>query len=83
MKKLAILLTSLALFACKNDKTSDKQNKKEEVKVATEISKDETSEYPTQVFWGDTHLHTNLSMDAGLFGGDRLMRWIPLHVPGT
>jgi hypothetical protein len=24
--------------------------------------------YPTQVFWGDTHLHTSLSMDAGAFG---------------
>jgi hypothetical protein len=24
--------------------------------------------YPTRVFWGDTHLHTNLSMDAGAFG---------------
>jgi hypothetical protein len=24
--------------------------------------------YPTQVFWGDTHLHTNLSVDAGMFG---------------
>jgi len=24
--------------------------------------------YPDQVFWGDTHLHTGLSMDAGLFG---------------
>jgi hypothetical protein len=24
--------------------------------------------FPTQVFWGDTHLHTNLSMDAGAFG---------------
>ena len=23
---------------------------------------------PTQVFWGDTHLHTALSMDAGAFG---------------
>ena len=23
---------------------------------------------PTRVFWGDTHLHTGLSMDAGLFG---------------
>jgi hypothetical protein len=25
-------------------------------------------DFPTQVFWGDTHLHTNLSMDAGAFG---------------
>ncbi|MCL7972863.1 MAG: DUF3604 domain-containing protein [marine benthic group bacterium] len=24
--------------------------------------------FPTQVFWGDTHLHTNLSVDAGMFG---------------
>ena len=24
--------------------------------------------FPDQVFWGDTHLHTGLSVDAGLFG---------------
>ncbi len=24
--------------------------------------------FPSQVFWGDTHLHTGLSIDAGLFG---------------
>jgi hypothetical protein len=24
--------------------------------------------YPTQVYWGDTHLHTALSVDAGAFG---------------
>jgi len=24
--------------------------------------------FPGQVYWGDTHLHTGLSMDAGLFG---------------
>jgi len=24
--------------------------------------------FPTQVFWGDTHLHTGLSFDAGSFG---------------
>jgi len=23
---------------------------------------------PTQVYWGDTHLHTSVSMDAGAFG---------------
>ena len=24
--------------------------------------------FPTSVFWGDTHLHTDISMDAGAFG---------------
>ena len=24
--------------------------------------------FPTQVFWGDSHLHTGMSMDAGAFG---------------
>ena len=28
--------------------------------------------FPTQVLWGDTHLHTGMSMDAGAFGA-RLM----------
>ena len=26
------------------------------------------SGFPRQVYWGDSHLHTGLSMDAGLFG---------------
>ena len=25
-------------------------------------------DFPSQVFWGETHLHTGLSLDAGLFG---------------
>jgi hypothetical protein len=24
--------------------------------------------FPSNVYWGDTHLHTGLSLDAGLFG---------------
>jgi len=28
--------------------------------------------FPTEVFWGDTHVHTGMSMDAGAFGA-RLM----------
>ena len=24
--------------------------------------------FPTNVYWGDTHLHTGMSMDAGAFG---------------
>jgi len=26
------------------------------------------SGFPRQVYWGDSHLHTGLSTDAGLFG---------------
>lgn len=24
--------------------------------------------FPSNVYWGDTHLHTSLSLDAGMFG---------------
>ena len=24
--------------------------------------------FPNKIYWGDTHLHTGLSLDAGLFG---------------
>ncbi|MCW8873430.1 MAG: DUF3604 domain-containing protein [Xanthomonadales bacterium] len=30
--------------------------------------------FPTQVFWGDTHLHTGMSFDAGSFGARLLPR---------
>ena len=30
--------------------------------------------FPTQVYWGDTHLHTGMSMDAGAFGARLLPR---------
>ncbi len=29
-------------------------------------------DFPRQVFWGDTHVHSNLSMDANLFGNRKL-----------
>ena len=25
-------------------------------------------DFPSNIYWGDTHLHTGLSLDAGLFG---------------
>ena len=35
--------------------------------------------FPTRVFWGDTHLHTNLSLDAGLWRSARTGRGIPVR----
>jgi len=32
--------------------------------------------FPDRVFWGDTHLHTGLSVDAGLFGARLVCRWM-------
>jgi hypothetical protein len=43
----------------------DKENTKAEQK---EFSPYVNRGYPTQVYFGDTHLHTSLSMDAGTFG---------------
>ena len=39
--------------------------------------------FPTQVFWGDTHLHTGMSMDAGAFGARLLDRKTPTVLPGA
>src|SRR5690349_15210091 len=39
---------------------------------ATASSTPATSAYPTRVYFGDTHLHTALSLDAGA-GGTKLM----------
>ncbi|MDX2476256.1 MAG: DUF3604 domain-containing protein, partial [Gammaproteobacteria bacterium] len=33
-----------------------------------EFSPNVNRNYPTNVYFGDTHLHTRLSMDAGTFG---------------
>lgn len=57
---LASCSTALALAGC----TEADQSESSAKKVAN-------SEYPEQVYWGDTHLHTDNSIDAFGFG-DRL-----------
>jgi len=70
MRNFALLLVVFIVFlSCKNDTSEKKEVQSKE--SATEIKKDsetKSTSYPTRVYWGDTHLHTDLSMDAGAFG---------------
>ena len=69
MKKLIPLLVVLFAFVCcKNDKTKDDPYPDGENSSEKNTAESNDSSYPTDVFWGDTHLHTDLSMDAGAFG---------------
>ena len=61
---LAIAFASLALTATAQDQLPDK------AAVAAKVSKKEYSPYagrnfPTELLFGDTHLHTAISVDAG------------------
>ncbi len=68
MNKALLLLVVIFLINCGKDNKksiegvapSDMSNVKEENQMS--------SGYPKNVFWGDTHLHTSLSLDAGAFG---------------
>lgn len=65
MKYILLLASILCLTACEQkSKTAADQKTKNTAETITTSS----SKYPTHVFFGDTHLHTSLSMDAGAFG---------------
>ena len=66
MRQISFILVFLLFtFSCKKESsqelTSESNSENEQVTNASES-------HPTQVFFGDTHLHTDLSMDAGAFG---------------
>ena len=60
-----LLLTSTSLFA--QDPLPDKEGLKGAF-PARPYSPPAGRDFPMQVFWGDTHVHTAMSMDAGSFG---------------
>ncbi|MGI9530735.1 DUF3604 domain-containing protein [Lutimonas sp.] len=63
---LACTLFVLMLLSCnKESKKSEINNKDADPAQETEAV---NNGFPEQVFFGDTHLHTDLSMDAGAFG---------------
>ena len=68
MKKFILSVTAIALLvACSNKETNKEEDSKDEAKVEAKTPA-ESSGYATKVYFGDTHLHTELSMDAGAFG---------------
>ncbi|MBL4870332.1 MAG: DUF3604 domain-containing protein, partial [Robiginitomaculum sp.] len=78
MKKILCIGTCLiALTACSADKTEtsnaqigipDPAPTIAEINAGEHYSPPANAQYPTRVFWGDTHLHTELSQDAFMFG---------------
>jgi len=60
-----VLLSSATSTLATTSAMFDKEHARLEKK---EFSPYVNRAYPTQVFFGDTHLHTSLSMDAGTFG---------------
>ncbi len=72
-KKLILaLLVSLGLILASAVRAQDPMPSEEGLRNAFPAQKHYSPyagrNFPTQVFWGDTHVHTALSMDAGAFG---------------
>ena len=66
MRLLSLILAiTVFTFSCKNENSQDATSEKDSQNPKAETA---SESYPTQVFFGDTHLHTDLSMDAGAFG---------------
>ncbi len=63
---LAILL--LAGPALAQDPTPDEEGLEAAFPAVEHYSPYADRAFPTNVYWGDTHLHTGMSMDAGAFG---------------
>ncbi len=56
---------SIPLFACQNASPVNESPEAESELLSA-------SEYPDQVFWGDLHVHSNLSFDSNSFGNQNL-----------
>jgi hypothetical protein len=71
LRTLALGGVAAALFvssASAQDPVPSKEGLKRAFPAQTHYSPYAGRNFPTQVYWGDTHLHTGMSMDAGAFG---------------
>lgn len=71
MRRILYVFLAASLFGCKQDKQSNSEAAPSEPVSETSTTASESKGNATNVYWGDTHLHTTLSMDAGLFGNTR------------
>jgi Protein of unknown function (DUF3604) len=67
MRIYALCAVTLALAACSRKSEEGKAEAPPAPEAAAAASAAPAS-YPTRPYWGDTHLHTAMSMDAGAFG---------------
>jgi len=65
---IAAMATSGVLSAHAQEPMPSKQSLEGAFKALSRFSPYAGRNFPTEVYWGDTHLHTGLSMDAGAFG---------------
>ena len=77
---LSLGLAALSLPAWSQDPAPAKAGLERSFPAREHYSPYAGRNFPTRVFWGDTHLHTGMSMDAGAFGA-RLTpaRCVPLR----
>jgi hypothetical protein len=69
MKKLILLAVIGLIFGCANETKNKKSTDDSNISESDNSAQLEvTKSYPENVYWGDTHLHTSLSLDAGAFG---------------
>ncbi|MHC4108071.1 MAG: DUF3604 domain-containing protein, partial [Planctomycetota bacterium] len=65
---LLVLALPLSATALAQDPAPSEESLKNAFPAQKHFSPFAGRSFPTQVFWGDTHLHTGMSMDAGAFG---------------
>jgi hypothetical protein len=64
----AFLVTAVALPARAQEPAPPAETLKDAFPARKQYSPYAGRHFPTRVFWGDTHLHTSASLDAGAFG---------------
>ncbi|HEY6642268.1 DUF3604 domain-containing protein [Povalibacter sp.] len=64
----AFCAMTLVMAACSRQSGEERKAETTSAPEATPSASAATVGYPTRAYWGDTHLHTAMSMDAGAFG---------------